>query len=137
MNNTDINNENVPKKRGRKPKPKNIVIPNETKPNIENNENNDNIFLEIVDSSQNITNINNDDTKDETTQVAKKRGRKPKGGKIIKQNNYFTNTNESKTNVILHLKCFMKDLNILPHTRDYICKKLTITQHKTIMFSLF
>lgn len=112
MNNIVTNNENIPKKRGRKPKPKNIDIQNETKTNIENNDNNDNIVLEINEYSTNISNITNDDTKEETTQVAKKRGRKPKGGKIIKQNNYFPNTNESKTNVILHLKCFMKDLNI-------------------------
>lgn len=121
MNNTVTNNENIPKKRGRKPKPKNIDIPNETTPkiktetktNIENNDNdnNDNIVLEINECSTNISNINNDDTKAETPQVAKKRGRKPKGGKIIKQSNYFPNTNESKTNVILHLKCFMKDLH--------------------------
>ena len=117
MNNNVTNNENIPKKRGRKPKPKNIDIPNETTTNIETNpnienKNNDNIILEINECSTNISNINNDDTKAETTQVAKKRGRKPKGGKIIKQNNYFPNTNETKTNVILHLKCFMKDLNI-------------------------
>ena len=44
--------------------------------------------------------------------TAKKRGRKPKGGKIIQQ---ITNNNmqiEDKPNVILHLKCSMKDLNV-------------------------
>jgi hypothetical protein len=42
--------------------------------------------------------------------VAKKRGRKPKGGKIIQQIIPLNNTKESKPNVILHLKCSLKDL---------------------------
>jgi|UniRef100_A0A6C0ILC3 hypothetical protein len=42
----------------------------------------------------------------------KKRGRKPKGGKII-QNLLNDNSDYTvKTNVILHLKCFLSDLNI-------------------------
>ena len=41
----------------------------------------------------------------------KKRGRKPKGGKII-QNSLNDNSEIIiKTNVILHLKCFLSDLN--------------------------
>ena len=42
----------------------------------------------------------------------KKRGRKPKGGKIIQ--NACNNNSETivKTNVILHLKCFLSDLDI-------------------------
>jgi len=43
--------------------------------------------------------------------VAKKRGRKPKGGKIIQQIIPLNNTKESKPNVILHLKCSLRDLN--------------------------
>ena len=42
--------------------------------------------------------------------VAKKRGRKPKGGKIIQQIVPLNNSIEPKTNVILHLKCSIKDL---------------------------
>jgi hypothetical protein len=42
--------------------------------------------------------------------VAKKRGRKPKGGKIIQQVVNNEPQKEEKTNVILHLKCSMKDL---------------------------
>jgi hypothetical protein len=42
--------------------------------------------------------------------VAKKRGRKPKGGKIIQQIVPLNNTKETKPNVILHLKCSLKDL---------------------------
>jgi hypothetical protein len=53
----------------------------------------------------------NDDTDEETKPVAKKRGRKPKGGKIIQQATPLSNTAESKPNVILHLKCSLKDLH--------------------------
>jgi hypothetical protein len=42
--------------------------------------------------------------------VAKKRGRKPKGGKIIQQVVPTNNNLEPKPNVILHLKCSIKDL---------------------------
>ena len=42
--------------------------------------------------------------------VAKKRGRKPKGGKIIQQVVPTNNNLEPKSNVILHLKCSIKDL---------------------------
>ena len=40
----------------------------------------------------------------------KKRGRKPKGGKIIQQIVPLNNNKDSKPNVILHLKCCLKDL---------------------------
>jgi len=43
-------------------------------------------------------------------QVAKKRGRKPKGGKIIEQVYPSAGIKEPKPNVILHLKCSLKDL---------------------------
>ena len=42
--------------------------------------------------------------------IAKKRGRKPKGGKIIQQIATLNNNKEPKPNVILHLKCSLKDL---------------------------
>jgi hypothetical protein len=42
----------------------------------------------------------------------KKRGRKPKGGKIIQQNLTVTEQKETKPNVILHLKCSTKDLQM-------------------------
>lgn len=43
--------------------------------------------------------------------IAKKRGRKPKGGKIIHQLVTLNNNKETKPNIILHLKCSLKDLN--------------------------
>jgi hypothetical protein len=43
--------------------------------------------------------------------LTKKRGRKPKGGKIIQQLTPVLNTKNAKPSIILHLKCSMKDLN--------------------------
>lgn len=40
----------------------------------------------------------------------KKRGRKPKGGKLISKNTSEKDIAPVKTNVILHLKCFLSDL---------------------------
>jgi hypothetical protein len=44
------------------------------------------------------------------TTVAKKRGRKPKGGKIVFQMLPKITSNETKPNIILHLKCSLKDI---------------------------
>lgn len=46
-----------------------------------------------------------------TEPVAKKRGRKPKGGKLILKTNEPVNSSLQKANVILHLKCSMGELN--------------------------
>ena len=62
------------------------------------------------------------DVKKETTTIktSKKRGRKPKGGKIIKPNNSLSNSNEIKqSNIILHLKCNSSDLE---SDHDFISK---------------
>ena len=64
------------------------------------NEDNDNI-------NEN-TKIQNDPV--QQTQ-GKKRGRKPKGGKITQQAPVSSIVKESRPNIILHLKCCMKDLN--------------------------
>ena len=45
-----------------------------------------------------------------TDESLKKRGRKPKGGKIIHQDALATKETECKPNVILHLKCFLKEI---------------------------
>jgi hypothetical protein len=42
----------------------------------------------------------------------KKRGRKPKGGKIVKNEEINKNVKLDKQNTILHLKCKLSDLNI-------------------------
>jgi hypothetical protein len=43
--------------------------------------------------------------------TAKKRGRKPKGGKIITKNTEITTVPHVLPNIILHLKCSLQDLN--------------------------
>lgn len=50
--------------------------------------------------------VDNDAPKPE----AKKRGRKPKGGKLITKNNDENERAPAPTNVILHLKCSLKDI---------------------------
>ena len=62
----------------------------------------------LIDNEVDITN----NTKIEEINVLKKRGRKPKGGKIIPQFVSNIPEKEDKPNVILHLKCSMKDLQI-------------------------
>jgi hypothetical protein len=73
----------------------------------------------INDNAMNINEII-DDEEDETEtetpvkpvkQALKKRGRKPKGGKIIQQSLILDSPKNDKPNVILHLKCSMKDLH--------------------------
>ena len=55
---------------------------------------------------------NVDEPEMETVVMHKKRGRKPKGGKIIYQTIETNDTIESKPNIILHLKCSLKDLSV-------------------------
>ena len=114
-------------KRGRKPK--NPLISTIAKDTVTNN-----IIFSIQETKDDVTNINNvnnidnidnidnvdidnDDsdniiisTQEETKPVGKKRGRKPKGGKIIQQVVSLNNNKDAKPNIILHLKCSLKDL---------------------------
>jgi hypothetical protein len=67
--------------------------------------NNDNITCSIQELSE------TDETpKNIEKPGAKKRGRKPKGGKIIQQIIHLNNNKDLKPNIILHLKCSLKDL---------------------------
>ena len=62
--------------------------------------------------------------------IPKKRGRKPKGGKIVEQKKIISIKNEVKPSVILHLKCKKNEIinndydptiyNIEPYTKDTI-----------------
>jgi hypothetical protein len=77
----------------------------------ENKENKENSFLEtltepLTETPLNITNNEESDEKFDN----KKRGRKPKGGKIVQQLIANQNSKENKINIILHLKCSLKDL---------------------------
>jgi hypothetical protein len=115
----------IKQKRGRKSK-KDIQLANEQKLNQEllsKTESNSEIPFSdnITCSIQEITEINetteandNDEINEPNEVVqkpgAKKRGRKPKGGKIIQQTIHLNNNKDLKPNIILHLKCSLKDL---------------------------
>lgn len=78
----------------------------------------ENLVNLVINENSNVDeNSNDSDVKQETNvicpsenKLVKKRGRKPKGGKIIQQIPVNSVEKENKTNVILHLKCSMKDL---------------------------
>jgi hypothetical protein len=61
-----------------------------------------------INSDEDLDILNTDSC---ITKPIKKRGRKPKGGKIIQQITQNLKNTETKTNVILHLKCSLKDLH--------------------------
>ena len=84
---------------------------------IENDITDTNINISIEDTNNQIINIdceqnNKDDffLLEEQKPIIKKRGRKPKGGKIIQQIVSLNNNKDIKPNIILHLKCSLKDL---------------------------
>jgi hypothetical protein len=70
----------------------------------------------------------------ESKKVHKKRGRKPRGGKIIKKFNEKINPDEhKKPNIILQLKCSNKDLqdqDSAPDSNQTDIKSYTVTNNK-------
>jgi hypothetical protein len=62
----------------------------------------------------------------------KKRGRKPKGGKIIEKSLLIEERKEQKTNIILHLKCYSSDLT----TSNGIDSLYTFSSCKTLPFQM-
>jgi hypothetical protein len=105
-------------KRGRKPNSLNKKTLEQNKLNAAKNNIQNNIDVAITNTND-LTNENNIDltaeteteTESDIKPLPKKRGRKPKGGKII-HNVIIDNSNKiEKPNIILHLKCFLKDLN--------------------------
>jgi len=128
-----VSEEAIKPKRGRRSK-KEILASQEKEKEIEKEKNSENL---VIFSSTPVNNIElqicNDDSAehdnisdllqpsndDENVVVkpgGKKRGRKPKGGKIIQQNLPVVEQKETKPNIILHLKCSVKDLQL---TGDY------------------
>lgn len=109
-------NQMIPKKRGRKSTKKNeetssFNVPISVEPvkvEIDKDEEKDTDF----DKDENNIIIETNEEKDEEKPIAKKRGRKPKGGKIIQQVLPPSNVKETKPNIILHLKCSLKDLHL-------------------------
>ena len=136
LQNIDSTVEIVKQKRGRKPKKpvvdndidkqdqnileNNIIFAIQETLTIDANDVETNIIDDFFNTTDNVEdedkiNDNDEENKVLTTQEeqkpgGKKRGRKPKGGKIIQQVVSNNNNKESKPNIILHLKCFLKDL---------------------------
>jgi hypothetical protein len=131
-----VSDEAIKPKRGRRSK-KEILASQEKEKNEKNEENEKNnsiifsqtstnssdaniqlqIFNELKnDNSEEIVNEFVDDSNEGENVVVKspgkKRGRKPKGGKIIQQNLPIVEQKENKPNIILHLKCSLKDLQL-------------------------
>lgn len=108
---TKTTSEEVPQKskRGRKSKKELEILNN-------NKVNNNSISMSNATIDENIILSQNEEISIETNEVQevnvviKKRGRKPKGGKIIQQTSNLSDFKETKPNVILHLKCSLKDL---------------------------
>ena len=65
---------------------------------------------------KNITLEKNELNQPSVEQPVKKRGRKPKGGKILETDNKNNVENLILPNVIIHLKCSLKDLEEKPNT---------------------
>jgi hypothetical protein len=78
--------------------------------NTDDNLKNEVVSNIVINASNNDISTSNNEKLTEDTPVAKKRGRKPKGGKIIQHIISNEKQMEDKPNVILHLKCSMKDL---------------------------
>ena len=82
------------------------------------NDLNNNLILESENQSADLLEDDNLELDEENVilkndikSISKKRGRKPKGGKIIQNLTPLNNDKKNKPNIILHLKCYLKDLN--------------------------
>lgn len=81
----------------------NTIVSSTTQGNTNTNDN------ETNNDSEHNTDGQTDEPKEE--KVAKKRGRKPKGGKITIQPQSNSHIQNELPNIILHLKCSLSDLN--------------------------
>ena len=68
---------------------------------------------------------------EETIKVPKKRGRKPKGGKIIEKINEKNDNIIIKSNIILHLKCSLKDLELTQEKNESVLDNFSLKNIKT------
>ena len=93
-------------KKEKEKKIKNIDIETKIESIVETNTN---IETNIDTNIETNTNVETEIEKIPNENI-KKRGRKPKGGKIVQQLLSNENNKENKINIILHLKCSMKDL---------------------------
>lgn len=74
---------------------------------------------ETVKETPNTTKTEQTLNKDAVNVVdLKKRGRRPKGGKIIKETSSTNADTIAKPNIILHLRCFLKDISTIYEQTD-------------------
>jgi len=80
-------------------------------------------------------------TEEQTKPPQKKRGRKPKGGKIMEKGEIITSEPPIVNNIILHLKCISKDIDVDNNLSDLIynpeAPPAIQTYQKTEDFSVF
>jgi hypothetical protein len=117
---------------------------------IKNNDtsiNNDNFLTSISDKIINecdisdkysegiedYKNIDNDEVNEQ--KVFKKRGRKPKGGKIIQPTITNDDQIDEKQNVILHLKCSMKDLDEIKNEENEVLDAYNTHVYNELMYN--
>ena len=124
-NEVDVNtitNEVIKKKRGRKPKVKDDVIINSSPIIVSQSDSiivkaSENIIVEVfspVEDSNKEEQTDQEELEEQTDQaikIPKKRGRKPKGGKIIINSISEETSVIHEPNIILHLKCKLSDIN--------------------------
>jgi hypothetical protein len=90
----------------------------------------DDVIVKKRGRKKNIDKLNPTEQSNETTpidKVVKKRGRKPKGGKVVDNPSIDTNIEPIMSNIILHLKCSVNDIDkhnrtqiqIVPNSCDY------------------
>lgn len=111
----------VPKKRGRKSKKEleDIALQKmKDNINISIQETQDNV---VITSNSSSLELDGDcDSILTNKPTPKKRGRKPKGGKIVQQIVHNNNDKNVRANVILHLKCCLADLETNKTQNNYI-----------------
>ena len=75
--------------------------------------------------------------KEKPVKKPKKRGRKPKGGKIVEKNVILSNEKDSVENIILHLKCSSKDMENekINNEEESEIKSYVINQTKSTMIN--
>lgn len=117
---------------------------------IKNNDtsiNDDNCLTSISDKIINESNIldkysegieddkilDNDEVNEQ--KVFKKRGRKPKGGKIIQPTITNDDQIDEKQNVILHLKCSMKDLDEIQNEENEVLDAYNTHVYNELMYN--
>jgi hypothetical protein len=92
----------------------------------------------IIDNDDNNDlNDDNDDVNHPTEKaVIKKRGRKPKGGKIIQPVISVDNQKSERPNIILHLKCSMKDLQTSNSSSSCIIESYNFENKNELSYEL-